>query len=205
MLLITICALLPAVSALPYQALSKRGPEHKVLIPYSVNCTSDPKEILIQTTPKGFSTVQSAHWPLLIGLKKSPVKLCGHNDWLMLNSIVSANASNSSFTTSSTFYDSDQALTAYLTSLSNATKANSTPRSLECRGVEVVLGDLAADATDWESSPWGRLLWILEASSEAQRMYSLYESAHCGRYVLMTMTRPQHSHQYAPSIPTKLR
>ncbi len=153
MLLIKICALLPAVSALPSQVFSKRGPNHKVQIPYSVNCTSNPKEVLLQTTPKHFSTVQSAHWPLLIGLKKSPVELCGHNNWLILNSIVSANASNSSFTTSSTFYDSDQALTTYLTSLSNATNANSTHRSLERRWVEAILGDLAADSTDWECPP----------------------------------------------------
>ena len=153
MLLIKLCALLPAVVALPSPATSKDVSDAKVQIPYSVNCTSNADETLIQTTPQHYSTVQSSKWPLLIRLKDSPIALCGHSGWLILHSVVSADPSNSSFITSSTFYDSDQALNTYVADLAKQAKANSARRSLSPRGAEGIAADLAADATDFECPP----------------------------------------------------
>ena len=153
MLLITLCLLLPTVSALPSPAVPKNVRDHKIQIPYSVICTSNADEILLKTTPEHYSTVQSTKWPLLIGLKNSPIALFGHTDWLVLHSIVSANANNSSFIASSTFYDSKQDLASYLTDFSNQAKANSTHRSLARRGGETIIADLGLDGVDVECPP----------------------------------------------------
>lgn len=153
MLLVTLCALIPVVAALPSRVLSKRDSDHKIQIPYSLNCTSNPEEILLQTTPEHFPTVRSIHWPLLISLNKSPVALCGHNDWIVLNSAVGTNASNSSFIASSTFYDSDKALSEYLRTLNKVAKSNVTRRSLTRRGAESIWADLALDGGDAECPP----------------------------------------------------
>ena len=52
-----------------------------------------------------------------------------------------------------TFYDGDQALTAYLTDLSKQASGNSTRGSISRRGGESIIGDLVADGTDWECPP----------------------------------------------------
>ena len=153
MLLIILCALIPAVVTLPSQVLSQRDSDHKIRIPYSLNCTSNPEEVVLQTASEHFSTLQSVQWPLLIGLQKSPVALCGHNDWVVLNAAVGTNASNSSFIASSTFFDSDKTLSTYLRTLNKVAKSNVTRRSLARRGAESIWADLALDGGDVECPP----------------------------------------------------
>ena len=135
MLLITLCVLLSTVSALPSRTTPKT-----VQIQYPVNCTSNANQTLMRTTPKHYATVQSAKWPLLLGLQNSSVPICGHTDWLVLHSIVSADESTSSFITSSTFYDSDQTLKAFLTALLKEVSGNSTHHSISRREGESLIG-----------------------------------------------------------------
>ena len=161
MLLITLCVLLLTGSALPSHITPKTVNDATVRIPYSVNCTSNANQILLTTTPQHYPTVQSTKWPLLIGLQDSAVALCGHTDWLVLHSIVSADESTSSFITSSTFYDSNQTLTAYLaaylTDLSKQASGNSTRRSISRReGIDekeivkaTIISQLVSDALRW--------------------------------------------------------
>ena len=99
--------------------------------------------------------MQSTKRLILIGLKDSPVALCGHTDRPVLQCIISADASNSSFITSSTFYNSDQTLTACLTNLGKHASGNSVRRSIPPRGVISILADVVADDTDGECPPCG--------------------------------------------------
>ena len=71
-----------------------------------------------------------------MGLRDSPVALCGHTGWLVLYSIVSDDPSNTP---------------ASLTDLGKHASGNSSRQSVSRRGA--ILDDIGTDATDWERAP----------------------------------------------------